>query len=474
MNKSRLPRLLLTTGILCFLVLSVALMWAKAPWWDEGFLAGPPANLAANGFLGAHVLSFLFPSADRYLYWNMPAYFVVLTAWFKAFGFGVMEMRSLSMVCGLAALASWYVIVVRLLDSHLAAALTVLLLSTDYAFVTAAITARMDMMTAALGLAGFAGYLCYRETNLSRAVLLGATGTAGAIFCHPLGMVYAGVIFISAIYFDWRRIRVKHLGLALIPFVVFGSLWAIYILQAPSVFLAQMHKYSGRFQMIWNPVQLVNREITGRYLRHYLEDTSRADLPRLARLRVLGLFPYVAGFLLAVSSRSLRSTAGGRLLILLVPVSALLLALGDFAQYPMYFVHALPFAMAALAAGLAYYWQSGKYRAYLLALLVCVLAVGIGGLGGKVLLNDYRNIYLSTVRAIVPDLKNSGLVDGPCELIFGIGDSRLVDGMTRESYFAHKPDFIVIGRVTKVQRFYEPEHYELTYRNRDYSVYRAK
>ncbi|MBV9039100.1 MAG: hypothetical protein JO182_31740 [Acidobacteriaceae bacterium] len=106
MSNPRLPPLLLIAGILVFLVVAVGLVLTRAPWWDEGFLAGPPANLATRGIFGSHVLSSAMPSADRYLYWNMPLYFILLTAWFKAFGFGIHVMRLLSVACAFGALAA--------------------------------------------------------------------------------------------------------------------------------------------------------------------------------------------------------------------------------------------------------------------------------------------------------------------------------------------------------------------------------
>jgi 4-amino-4-deoxy-L-arabinose transferase-like glycosyltransferase len=471
--KFRLAAFLLTAGIFVFLVLTGALVITRAPWWDEGFMAGPSQNLATLGVFGSHVLTTYIPSADRYLYWNLPLYFVVLSAWFKVFGFGVYTMRILSVVCALASMASWYVIMIRLLNDRLAAALTVFLLGTDYVFIVGAVSGRMDMMTACFGVAGLAAFLSWRESSFNRAILVGALGAACAVFCHPLGLIYAGVISFSAAFLDWRRIRVKHVFLAAIPFVMGGALWALYILKAPEIFSAQMSIYSGRFHAVWNPVELIRREIVGRYLMFYYTLNGATSSPSLARFKVLGLIPYVAGFFLALSSRALRSDRRGQLLILLFPLSALLLGFGDYIQYPQYFLHDFPFALALLAAGAAYYWEQGRGRILLAAFFVFVAALGSGGILAKIRLNEYQTVYRPTISSILPYMSASTLVDGPCELIFALGDSHVVDGMSRESYLAHKPDFIVVGRFFGLAKVYDPEQYELTYRNREYSVYRA-
>jgi hypothetical protein len=276
------------------------------------------------------------------------------------------------------------------------------------------------------------------------------------------------------LFLDWRRIRVQHVLLAALPFVVGGALWTLYILQAPDIFSAQMNKYSGRFHAVFNPIELIRREITGRYLMFYYSLTGATSSPSVARFKVLGLIPYVAGFFLALSSRPLRSNQRGRLLILWFPLSALLLGFGDYIQYPQYFLHDFPFALALLAAGGAYYWEQGRGRYLLAAFLAFVAAIGSGGVIAKIRLNEYQTIYRPAVDSILPHMNASTLINGPCELIFALGDSHVIDGMSHENYLAHKPDFIVVGRMFGLAKVYDPELYELTYRNREYSVYRAR
>ncbi|MBV9039098.1 MAG: hypothetical protein JO182_31730 [Acidobacteriaceae bacterium] len=219
-----------------------------------------------------------------------------------------------------------------------------------------------------------------------------------------------------------------------------------------------MNTYSRRFHVVWNPIELVRREITGRYLMYYYNQHPRnATFALAVRLKVLGLVSYVAGLLLALSSHSLRSHTRGQLLIFLPPLAALLLAIGDFIQFPQYFLHVFPFAVALLAAAMAYLWEQGRAHVFLGALFVFTLLVGLGGLAAKIRANAYHTIYLPVVDSILPHMTTTTLVDGPCELIFGLGDSHVIDGVSREQYLAHKPEFIVIGHSFGYAKVYDPK-----------------
>jgi 4-amino-4-deoxy-L-arabinose transferase-like glycosyltransferase len=462
------PAFLVVTGVVLFLALSIGLGYTRAPWWDEGFLAGPPSNLASKGVFGSHVLAAAIPGADRYLYWNMPLYFLVLTAWFKVFGFGVVIMRALSMVWALVVLWEWWVIMLRLINDRLAAALVVFLLSFDYVFILGAANGRMDMMTAACGLGGLAAYLVYRESSMKRAVLLGACGVAGAVFCHPLGLIYLGLFAFTVVFLDWRRVRLVHFALAAVPLILGAGLWALYIMQAPSVFAAQMSMYSRRTHLTFNPIELVRREIVGRYLMYYYNPAA----PGAARFKFLSLPLYFAGVLIALSARSLRTTPKGILLICFAPFSALLLAVGDVIQFPQYFLHVFPFCLALMAAGSAYYWQIGKARPLVIVLLLAALVVNVGGLLVKIRQNEFGTLYDPVVNYIRPLMTADTQVDGPYELIFGLGDPHVTDGMKDEQYAAHRPEFIVIGRHFGFARVTEPKRYALVLKNSEYELYR--
>lgn len=460
-------------GCSLFLIICLKLISAIAPWWDEGFVFGPPANLVTTGIFGSHTLSHMYLAGDRYLYWQMPLYFVILSGWFELLGEGITTLRGLSLICAFVALGSWYVIIMRLFNNTVTAALLVFLLCTDYVFVMAAVDGRMDMMTAAFGLAGLAAYVSLRETNIDIAILSGAAGAAAATFCHPLGLVYCGAVFVTSLWLDRTRMRPGHALLALAPFLVLGFAWAAYISKRPDVFISQMNTYSNRFHLSWNPVQLIHREVKGRYLMYYNGALSVSG-SRLAKFKLLSLVPYGAGFLLAVSSRCLRATPNGRLLIALTPLVALLVAVGDVIQSPRYFLHVFTFPLALLAIAGNHFWRFRIARGPLLLLFAGAASGGLTGLSAKLFLDESSAIYAPVISTIQSSMREDTLVDGPCELIFGLGDKHLVDGMSPEEFRERRPDFVVIGKEFGNAKVYDRSLYELVYRNRKYEVYRAK
>src|SRR5688500_11446511 len=113
------------------------------------------------------------------------------------------------------------------------------LLSCDYIFIVCASSGRMDMMSAALGFAGFATYLWLRERSLVWAILVSQSLIIMSGLTHPMGLLpFFGLLFLS-LYFDRKRIGFKHVLIALTPYVIFGAAWLSYVLQDRSSFVSQ-------------------------------------------------------------------------------------------------------------------------------------------------------------------------------------------------------------------------------------------
>src|SRR5580704_11798346 len=150
-----------------FLVATITVARTRAPWCDEAWIASPGFNLAVHGKLATTVLAFAPDDPktfglEEHTYWIMPLQLMLQGGWYKVFGFSLFAMRSLSMVWGLVALWSWFLIMRALTDDVRVAILTVGLLATDFVFVMRAADGRMDMMSAALGFAALAAYLVLR------------------------------------------------------------------------------------------------------------------------------------------------------------------------------------------------------------------------------------------------------------------------------------------------------------------------
>src|SRR5207302_3697462 len=103
---------------------------------------------------------------DRYTFWTVPLHIVTQAGWYEIFGFGLFQLRALSLVWGAVALAAYYFAVGALSADRRIAAVAVALIALDTSFIATASSGRMDMMNAALGVSGLAAYLLLRERNL--------------------------------------------------------------------------------------------------------------------------------------------------------------------------------------------------------------------------------------------------------------------------------------------------------------------
>ena len=228
-----------------YLALSVATALTQLPGTDEGFFANPAFNLLTKGKFATTVLETFgtpFEGMQSHTYWIMPLQPLTLSFWYRVFGFGLFSTRSLSIVWGLVALLSWFIIVRSLFKRTSLALLVTALLSVDYIFIVCASFGRMDIMSASLGFAGFATYLWLRERSLMWAILISQSLIVMSGLTHPMGLLpFFGLLCLS-LYFDRRHIGLKHVAIALVPYVVGGGAWGFYIFQDPRSFYNQFFR----------------------------------------------------------------------------------------------------------------------------------------------------------------------------------------------------------------------------------------
>ena len=227
-EKPRVRMLVLGSATMIFLTYCLAIALTRAPWFDEGVDANAPYSWITTGYPGVSVLDdWGSPSPLPLLriaehnYIVMPLHMVYTAAWFKIFGFGLLSMRISTVLCGLAALLAWYYVVKRLTADSAVAVVTFTLIALDYGYVLRSSEGRMDALSAAFGFGGLAAYLYFRQKNFTRAVVLSHACVAASAFTHPNGgmMAFAGLAFLT-LYYDWRQIRVRHIAIALVPYLM--------------------------------------------------------------------------------------------------------------------------------------------------------------------------------------------------------------------------------------------------------------
>jgi 4-amino-4-deoxy-L-arabinose transferase-like glycosyltransferase len=467
-----------------YLSLAIGAAITKSPWVDEAWFASPAFNLATKGFMGTTVLEASgtwLEGIDKFTYWIPPAYILAQAAWYEIFGFSLLTMRALSVAFGLAALVSWFFFVKSLTGEIRAALLAFTIIALDYCFIMIASVGRMDMMSAALNVSGFAAFMLLRERNFTRAVLIGNIFVAASVFTHPTGVLgFAGLVFLT-VYFDWKRVKLRHPLIAAAPYLIGAGLWSVYILQAPELFLAQFGgnvngvAQTNRWAGLASPLTALSNEITNRYLSFYGFNSDSTT--GLSRLKIFILIAYAAGIIAAFCTTEIRRNKGRRGLLLLTAVYFILLLILDGHKQVMYLVHIIPMFAAVLAVVVEQHYRSRpKIRLPLIAGVLGLILLQIGGVLFVIKKNERRAEYQPVIELLKADSDaQNNLVAGSAELGFGL---EFADNFTDDWRFGfhskRKPRFIVIGKQYRSMinrlREQEPEthRYATEMLNREY------
>ena len=483
-----------------YLALTVGTALTEIPITDEGYFANPAFNLLTKGSFGTTILETFatpFKGMERHTYWIMPLQPLALSIWYRVFGFGVFSTRSLSIVWGLVALVSWFIIVRSLFKRTWLAFLLLALLSCDYIFIVCASSGRMDMMSAALGFAGFATYLRLRERSLIWAILVSQSLIVMSGLTHPMGLLpFFGLLCLS-LYFDRKRIGFKHVLIALTPYVIGGVAWLSYILQDPSSFVSQFfgnammgseESSNSRFVGLFSPLTGLKLELTQRYVANFgwgQRDTSTT------RFKILFLVLYVFGVLGSLLVREIRRTANYRILLGMTLIYFVGLTLIDSQKKYYYLVHIVPFYLTMCALFISWCWKRPNLFGKTAALALSAIGlVEIAGLTYRIRRDNYRNIFQPVVTVLKQNATaQSSIVTNP-GVAFGLGFPENVFNDPLFGYNTKKRfDFIIIDPETaygveqiknRDQEVYEyitrllADEYNQIYDHRSYTIYSRK
>ncbi|MGA2905588.1 MAG: hypothetical protein ABSD98_17315 [Candidatus Korobacteraceae bacterium] len=421
MPASRAQWLAAGAAMLVFLALSVGLSLTRAPWWDEGLFADVALNFRNFGHLGSSVLApyglLECPGVHQYTYWQFPLYLVTLGVWFKLVPTTVVWMRMFSILWGCVFVVSWFVLIRSLSRKESLALLVASVVALDYESVVKASYGRMEMMCAALGLAGLASYFYFRESNWNRGVVLAAWFGAASLFCHPVGIVMS-VSIAAMVLWDWRRTTWRTLVAAALPYLIGAACCLYYIHLAPAIFLAQTRAAWGyRVGGLSATLRNVLNDAYQRYFHSYYEGYTG-----ILKLKVVSLVFLAAGVLGLLADRNLRSQPVARRLLVLAGIAYVVLAVVDNQKFTNYLIYSVPTFAACGAVWVYGRWQAGGLgRLLATSLLAANILVTICGIGYRIYSNSYRNLYNPAVAVIQSSRPPGGTVMGGSELGFALG-----------------------------------------------------
>ncbi|MEP7365442.1 MAG: hypothetical protein ABI972_19480 [Acidobacteriota bacterium] len=448
------PGVILPLLCLLYVLLSITTATTTAPLPNEAWFFSPAENLIRHGYMGTTNLvtqGTWMEGIEQRTYWVPPLHILAQAAWYWMVGAGLMQMRALSIAWGVLALVMAFRIGVRLGLGRFAALSGVALLATDFRWVLSGSMGRMDMMCAALGLAGIAAYLELRGGSLPAATVAAHALIAASCLTHPCGVVHGAALVVITLCLDRGRLNFGLIALATLPYCAALTAWGVYISRDPDGFLRQFRgNISGlaseagrstRFSGLLHPWDAFTSEIYSRYFAQFGTWGGGRVFGGL-QMYVLGL--YAAAIGAALFHRRLRATAAGRAMTAASVAVFCSFWLLDGSKASNYLPHVLPWLLLLAAFGLRRLagGQTGLVG-LLLAVAVAGEAAAFAGWVGK---NTLQNETVAAVRYVQTHASAGEAIDGGAEYgFFADAPMTFTDDPRLGFLTGRRPDWILLS-----------------------------
>jgi 4-amino-4-deoxy-L-arabinose transferase-like glycosyltransferase len=220
-------------------VASVRLEEVPVPQTDESYTLQVPYEMLNHGKLALPILRYLGGNIENVWHSYTPVFFVILSGFFKVFGWGLLEGRAFNLITAVLTLLMVYLIGRRLFDWR-AGLIAVVMLVSDPTFLERSRLVRNDFAAAALALLAFYLYSIARERKSNRLFVCSGLTAGAGVMCHTniLYMLVAiGILML--IQHGWRVIKTKEAFFFYGSALVVMSYEIIYILIDWNNFLLQ-------------------------------------------------------------------------------------------------------------------------------------------------------------------------------------------------------------------------------------------
>jgi 4-amino-4-deoxy-L-arabinose transferase-like glycosyltransferase len=256
--------LLLAIALAWYLAQSLSVMNEAPPASTDGAVFADAAhNLLTTGRLATDLVM----EMKDYSYWQPPGYYFALAVTFRLFGYGLWQLRLLSIIFGVLCILLVYLLSVKICASRVAALVAASLVAFDPLFVKWVRWDRMDSLCMFFVLLSSLWYLVAIEKGHPR-YWFGA-GLSGAIatLIHPHGMISIALITLHTTF-----VR-RHFGKEFLFFVcpvllLFGS-WIVYVMQSPQEYILQL-QYQVRRKLRFDTSSFVRAISEFRFYPAYL------------------------------------------------------------------------------------------------------------------------------------------------------------------------------------------------------------
>ncbi len=425
------------------------------PWCDEAWFASSAVNLVRNGFMGNTILNdAAWPGLSQYTFWQPPLYFLFEALIFKLFGIGLFQVRFINVFWGIIGMVAIYFSAKELFVNYRKLIIILLILiGTDIHYLRAASDGRMDMMSAALSFISFAIFLKLRKKNLYWAIFLSNIFVCLSGLTHPNGLLGLLVLIFLIIYLDRKKINLKIVFIAFIPYIFGALLWGAYIVKDIDAFKMQFFGNVIREKTLkW---EAISHELVERYLKSY--GFFSDDIRAYSKIPILVFF----FFGIAVAPFIVRHKTFKLIWIMLfICFLGMMFIVGN--KTSCYLVWITPlFLMNSIAL-----WQELKRNRFVNIFFsmsfIYIFLISVVASGFFIKRNNLRNLYLSDLNKFSSEYYSGGNIFGSGEIgfYFNFNDDIVQDDV-RLGYFTRiKPKyFIVCNRYRRwFERFKENDH----------------
>jgi 4-amino-4-deoxy-L-arabinose transferase-like glycosyltransferase len=229
--------IILVEAIYLIVSFSLFLSWPLL-WPDEVHFADVARTFSEHGYLGTDLIK----GMEKHVYWQPPLYFIVSAAVITVGGFDISTLRLFSIFVGSGILLIVFLLGARVMKDSLVAKVGTLLLALNPNFVNYVKLARMDGLCVFFLLLAVLLFVKGLQGGGNKTVLASGVFLGLAVVTHAMGFIGAVGIVLYLLLFGRRPrvVRMKRLGIILLPLVVALVLWGVYVFQDPSSFLRQM------------------------------------------------------------------------------------------------------------------------------------------------------------------------------------------------------------------------------------------
>ena len=342
---------------------------------------------------------------------------------------------------------------------------------------------------------GLAAYLILRNKHLPTALVTAQIFVMFSGLTHFLGILYFIGLSIIVFSMDRKRITIRLVLLSFIPYLLGASLWGLYILQDPSLFLKQFlgnASDSGRMNSLYHPLQAISDEIFKRYFVAYGLGNHSAGSAGPVILKSFVLVMYIVGILGVLFVKKIRTQAGIKLLLVICTLFLIIITFLDGQKLSYYLLNFVPLYTIFLAIFLVFLWHNRSiWRLAAIGILSGLMLLQTTGLAYRMRIDGYGNQFMPAVNFIRQHSDGNTLTMASAEMAFELGfDGSVIDD-NQLGYERNRrlPDFFVVEEVYKIaiegSRLQRPQvysyiqntlnsHYVLVYDQNHYLIYKLK